>query len=145
MSRISLSLSFLAVLAFAVSLSGCGDQGDKHDSKPVKQDSAADHADRDHGDHGDHDDHDHGDHDNHANDQENGDEHAGIAEALAELSAADRAAAEKQKICPVSGELLGLMGTPRKVTVNGREVFVCCRSCEKTIKKDPDKYLAKLK
>ncbi len=129
MSRISLSLSFLAVLAFAVSLSGCGNQGDSPDSKPAKQDSAADHADHDHGDH------DHGDHDDHAE----------IADALAELSAADRTAAEKQKICPVSGELLGSMGTPRKVTINGRVVFLCCRGCQATFKKDPDKYLAKLK
>ena len=121
MSRISLSLSFLAVLAFAVSLSGCADQSDSPDPKPAKQDSAADHADHDHGG-----------------------EHAEIAKALSKLSAADRAAAEKQKICPVTGELLGSMGTPRKITVKGRDVFLCCQGCEATFKKDPDKYLAKL-
>lgn len=145
MSRISLSLSFLAVLAFAVSLSGCADQSDSPDPKPAKQDSATDHANHDHDDHDDHADHDHGNHDDHANDQENDEDLAEIAKSLAKLSPADRAAAEKQKICPVTGELLGSMGTPRKITVKGRVVFVCCQGCEATIKKDPDKYLAKLK
>jgi len=65
-------------------------------------------------------------------------------EGLAELSEADRALAEKQKICPVSGELLGSMGKPVKVTVKGKTVFLCCERCESKITKDPDKYLAKL-
>ena len=141
MSRISLSLSLLAVLAFTVSLSGCADQGDSPDPKPAKQDSAADHADHDHDDHADHD---QGDHDDHADDQENDEDLAEIAKSLAKLSPADRAAAEKQKICPVSGELLGLTSTPLKVTVKGRDVFLCCQGCKSAFKKDPDKYLAKL-
>ena len=66
------------------------------------------------------------------------------SEGLAELSAEDRALAEKQRICPVSGEPLGSMGKPVKVTVKGRTVFLCCDGCEAEIKKDPDKYLAKL-
>ena len=36
------------------------------------------------------------------------------------------------------------MGTPLKVTVNGRDVFLCCPSCEEPLRKDPDKYFAKL-
>jgi Cu(I)/Ag(I) efflux system membrane fusion protein len=36
------------------------------------------------------------------------------------------------------------MGTPYKVTVQGREVFLCCPGCEAKIKGDPEKYLAKL-
>ncbi len=67
-----------------------------------------------------------------------------LPEGLAGLAEADRAAAEKQKVCPVSGELLGSMGTPVKVTVKGKTVFLCCPSCEPDLKKDPDKYLAKL-
>ena len=63
---------------------------------------------------------------------------------LAELSPADRALAEEQKICPVSGEPLGSMGKPVKVTVKGRTLFLCCDGCEESIKKEPDKYLAKL-
>jgi YHS domain-containing protein len=64
---------------------------------------------------------------------------------LAELSAEDRAAAEKQRVCPVSGDLLGAMGKPVKVVVKGQTVFLCCPNCKKEITQDPDKYLAKLK
>lgn len=70
---------------------------------------------------------------------------ADVASGLAELSATDRAAAEKQRVCPVSGGLLGSMGIPYKVTVKGQTVFLCCPDCEQAIMKDPDKYLAKLK
>ena len=73
--------------------------------------------------------------------------HAGhneYAEELSQLSADDRALAEKQKVCPVSGEPLGSMGKPYKVTVNGRDVFLCCQGCEGKIKGSPDEYLAKL-
>ncbi len=67
-----------------------------------------------------------------------------VEQALAELSKEDRAAAEKQKLCPVSGNLLGSMGTPCKVTVKDQVVFLCCPGCEGKIKENPDKYLAKL-
>jgi hypothetical protein len=63
----------------------------------------------------------------------------------AALSAEDRALIEKQKVCPVSGGALGSMGDPVKVVVKGQTVFLCCAGCEEAIKKDPDKYLAKLK
>jgi hypothetical protein len=67
-----------------------------------------------------------------------------LPEGLAELSEADRALAEKQKVCPVSGELLGSMGKPVKLEIKGRTVFLCCGGCEEDLKKDPDKFLAKL-
>jgi YHS domain-containing protein len=70
---------------------------------------------------------------------------AGVPEGLAELSADDRAAAEKQRVCPVSGDVLGAQGKPYKVTVKGQTVFLCCPDCEKQLKKNPDKYLAKMK
>ncbi|HEX7380031.1 MAG TPA: hypothetical protein VF278_23120 [Pirellulales bacterium] len=55
-----------------------------------------------------------------------------ISEALAELSKADRAAAEAQRYCAVrTGHRLGSMGAPVKVNVAGQEVFVCCRGCSK--------------
>lgn len=50
--------------------------------------------------------------------------------------------AEKQKVCPVSGQSLGAMGKPYKVTVNGQEVFLCCQGCEEEIQGNPEKYLA---
>jgi YHS domain-containing protein len=67
-----------------------------------------------------------------------------VPAAFADLSVEDRAAALAQKICPVSGGPLGEMGTPIKVDVNGRDVFICCESCQEPLLKDPDKYLAKL-
>jgi YHS domain-containing protein len=69
---------------------------------------------------------------------------AKIKASLALLSTEDRALAEKQKICPVSGEPLGTMGTPKKISVAGRDVFICCQGCEKELTSEPDKYLAKL-
>lgn len=67
------------------------------------------------------------------------------AKALAKLTAADREAAVKQAVCPVTGEALGSMGTPPKVAVNGQEVFLCCAGCEEELRKDSEKYLAKMK
>ena len=64
---------------------------------------------------------------------------------LKELDEADRKAAEKQKVCPVSGEKLGSMGKPYKVTVKGRTFFLCCDGCLSELNAHPDKYLKKLK
>jgi Cu(I)/Ag(I) efflux system membrane fusion protein len=36
------------------------------------------------------------------------------------------------------------MGTPPKVDVNGRTVFLCCEGCRARLLADPEKYLAKL-
>jgi hypothetical protein len=65
-------------------------------------------------------------------------------DAMADLSEADRAAATAQKICPVSDEPLGSMGTPIKVTIEGRDVFLCCEGCRDQIVAEPQKFLAKL-
>ncbi|MHB1421965.1 MAG: heavy metal-binding domain-containing protein [Gemmataceae bacterium] len=56
----------------------------------------------------------------------------------------DRLLAAKQKICPVTGEPLDSMGGPVRLVVEGRIVFVCCKSCEGPLRKEPAKYLAKL-
>lgn len=67
-----------------------------------------------------------------------------VSAELAKLPPADRALAEKQKVCPVSDGLLGSMGVPTKVTLKGRTVFLCCGGCEKELTDNADKYLAKL-
>ena len=64
---------------------------------------------------------------------------------LAKLSPQDRALAEKQKVCPVTGEALGSMGVPYKVTLQGQIVFLCCEGCEAKLRKNAEQYLAKLK
>ena len=69
---------------------------------------------------------------------------AEVQAALASLSAEDRAAALKQKICPVSGGPLGSMGAPVKVSVAGHDVFICCEHCEQPLKDDAEKHLAKI-
>jgi len=63
---------------------------------------------------------------------------------LKELDEADRKLAEKQRVCPKTGELLGSMGKPYKITIKDRVVFLCCDGCEEAVKKDPDTYLKKL-
>jgi YHS domain-containing protein len=69
---------------------------------------------------------------------------ADVTDAMAGLSETDRAAALAQKVCPVSDEALGGMGTPIKVTVNGRDVFLCCEGCREKFEANPDEYFAKL-
>jgi hypothetical protein len=64
--------------------------------------------------------------------------------ALDQLPPADRALALKQKTCPITGEPLGSMGTPVKVKLGGRIVFLCCEGCEDEARKDPDSLLKKL-
>ena len=43
-----------------------------------------------------------------------------------------------------TGEPLDSMGGPVRVDLDGRVVFVCCKSCEKPLRKTPAEYLAKL-
>jgi hypothetical protein len=61
-----------------------------------------------------------------------------------QLSPADLALVEKQKVCPVGGAELGSMGTPVKVRVKDRDVFLCCAGCKDALLEDPDTFLAKL-
>jgi multidrug efflux pump subunit AcrA (membrane-fusion protein) len=61
---------------------------------------------------------------------------------LAKLRDADQRLAEAQKYCAVQGELLGSMGKPIKVLVQGKPVFVCCAGCEDDALADPAKTLA---
>jgi hypothetical protein len=138
-------VSWLVALGLAVILSGCSSRAPQEKQKAStpaeksvrkttgEQPGPASHEGRE--DHATHE-----EHNEHADAAP-----AGVPEGLAELSAADRAAAEKQRVCPVSGDVLGAMGKPYKVTVKGQTVFLCCPACEKDLTKDPDKYLAKMK
>lgn len=65
-----------------------------------------------------------------------------VAESLGKLSADDRKAATAQKVCAVQDTVrLGSMGPPVKVSLKGREVFLCCEGCRAAAVKDPDKAL----
>lgn len=63
-------------------------------------------------------------------------------EGIGELpAAAEQAAALQQRICPVTQELLGSMGKPIRVNVNGRAIFVCCEGCVQAVQRNPNRYL----
>ncbi len=59
-------------------------------------------------------------------------------------SKSDQDLIAKQKTCPVTDAELGSMGTPVKVQIKGRTVFLCCAGCKAKLLKNPDKYLEKL-
>ncbi len=61
-----------------------------------------------------------------------------------DLPAAEEAvlAATPQTTCPVMG---GKIKKDAYVDVKGHRVYVCCAGCRDTIKKDPDKYLKRIK
>lgn len=63
----------------------------------------------------------------------------------AKLSPADAAAVEKQHFCPVTDKMLGSMGPPLKVDVNGQQVWICCEGCREDLIANRAKYLSKLK
>jgi YHS domain-containing protein len=66
-----------------------------------------------------------------------------IAEALASLNKEDRDSVDSQKYCAImTDKLLGSMGTPLKVEVNGEPVFLCCKGCKAKALRDADATLA---
>jgi membrane fusion protein, copper/silver efflux system len=67
---------------------------------------------------------------------------AGARDPLAKLLPADRRLAQKQRICPVTRKPLGSMGTPVRVVVAHRVVFLCCGGCQEALEANPARYLA---
>ncbi|TWU42578.1 eL24 family ribosomal protein [Novipirellula artificiosorum] len=55
---------------------------------------------------------------------------------------ADATAITAQKTCPVMDEPLGGMGTPIKVMVGNKPIYLCCKGCIKKVQAEPAKYLA---
>jgi len=51
---------------------------------------------------------------------------------------------EEQKLCLVTNLKLGSMGAPVPVDLAGKKLWICCPSCEKKLKGQPAKFLAKL-
>jgi Cu(I)/Ag(I) efflux system membrane fusion protein len=70
-------------------------------------------------------------------------ESATTADALAELPPADRALARKQATCPVTRKPLGSMGTPFRIELDGKPIFLCCDGCEDALRAQPAKYLGR--
>ncbi len=65
-----------------------------------------------------------------------------IRKAMEPLSEDDRKLAESQVICPVTEVRLGSMGmgTPIKLEIEGRTVFICCEGCRDMWGSEPAKY-----
>ena len=113
-ARRHLALLFVLIAFGTIAAAGCGKQGEKGATGDAKSGDSKSGAGAD----------------------------SEIEKALAALSPEDRAAAKKQKTCPVGGGDLGSMGTPKIVEVKGQKVFICCDGCRKAVEEDPDKYLA---
>ncbi|MCA9099325.1 MAG: hypothetical protein KDA36_13105, partial [Planctomycetaceae bacterium] len=64
---------------------------------------------------------------------------------LEKLSPIDRELVSKQVRCPVTNLLLGSMGTPTKIEIEGQQVMICCPACEERLKKSPGNYLEKIR
>ena len=65
--------------------------------------------------------------------------------AIAKLPAADQVLAEAQLFCPVQdGSRLGSMGMPVKLMLDGQPVFLCCKGCEASARKNAKTTLAKV-
>ncbi len=63
---------------------------------------------------------------------------------LAKLPMKERMAAEAQKYCAVANtSFLGSMGTPIKMVVEGKPVYLCCGGCTKKAQVNPAAVLAK--
>jgi len=60
---------------------------------------------------------------------------------VTKATAVDQEAIDALKLCPVSHEELGSMGTPLKVSLNGRATYLCCKGCLKGLRANPDKFL----
>jgi membrane fusion protein, copper/silver efflux system len=63
---------------------------------------------------------------------------------IQELPEADRKPALVQRICPVTGQQLGSMGVPVKITLRGKPVYLCCKGCMGKALRNPDEMLKKL-
>ena len=65
--------------------------------------------------------------------------------AVAKLPAADQPLAEAQLFCPIEeGSRLGSMGTPVKLMLDGKPVFLCCKGCEDGARENAKTTLAKV-
>lgn len=63
--------------------------------------------------------------------------------ALARLDQSDRAGIARQRVCPVTGAVLGSMGDPTKVLVDEQPLYLCCKACLGKVQSDPEAYLRK--
>ncbi len=63
---------------------------------------------------------------------------------VATLTEADRAGVARQQVCAVSGGKLGSMGTPVKVLVGDKPVYLCSQGCLGKVQQNPEFYVKKV-
>ena len=63
---------------------------------------------------------------------------------IEKLPADEASLALAQQVCPVSGEHLGEMGKPIKVSADGETAFLCCEGCKPDFEATPAEFLAKI-
>ncbi len=68
---------------------------------------------------------------------------AKVVAGLDKLTPDERKRAVAQRLCPIQGKPLGLMGKPVELPLNGGTVFLCCKACEDDAKADPKGTLKK--
>lgn len=131
------TIVYSAAFVFSLGLYGCGSPaGSESTTQPGSPAAADAHSEHMHSDNT---------HGEHAHDSNTGlTDMEKMAAELAKLSPEDAASAEKQHICPVSGEMLGTVGAPIKLDVKGQQVWICCEDCRKELLENPDEYLGKL-
>ncbi len=148
MTFVKWSLSITAIAVLFIGLVGC-QPSDVTKTEEAVSPPATTEVDHDNMNHDDHemDGHDHSAHSDQGEAEETTSANSDMdkmMEALADLPEEDRKSAMKQHFCPVSGEMLGVMGAPEKIEVKGQTVWICCDDCKDKLLADPDKYLAKL-
>lgn len=137
------TITYSAVVALSLSLcslglSGCGESADSEPAQPDSSATTDGSGDKDAADSAE-------PAENEENEEDDLSNIENIKVELAKLSLEDAASAEKQHICPVSGDMLGAMGAPIKVDVDGQQVWICCEGCREPLLENPSEYLAKLK
>lgn len=65
----------------------------------------------------------------------------GVLGAQESQTGTQKQAVKKQTICPVMG---GAVNTNLYVNYDDKRIYVCCKECIETVKKDPAKYISKL-
>ncbi len=117
--------SILLVLAIAAWVVGCSSSNSRDDQAQVhhQPQTAADH--------------DHATHDSNA-----------LVPGVGAIASAELVAAQLEsysaKLCPVSGEPLGVMGEPVNVQHQGKLVRLCCDSCLEAFEKAPAEFTAQV-
>jgi membrane fusion protein, copper/silver efflux system len=61
-----------------------------------------------------------------------------------ELGEEEQKLVASQKVCPITGKLLGSMGTPFKIVLGGTPVLLCCDGCESRARQNEAKTIERV-